>query len=163
MNFTEWAGGLADTWVPLVLTLSATAVLLFLSVRWWLHQHSGRVLANRRAEQLLRERLTPEQYNQLAKFGYLDIPSRLDPYRQFRIPRTRGRVLVLHNCSIGGTVLSRKVAELCVVSSEPVPDADMVLIHKLMIEADEANYLATANWTRPPHESWSREPATLRS
>lgn len=162
MNLTEWTGRPVDTWATLALTLLATATLLFLCVRWWLHQHSERVQANRRAEQLLRERLTPEQYAQLAKFGYLDIPSRLDPYRQFRIPRARGRVLVLHNCSIGDAILSRKVAELCVVSSEPVPDADMVLIHKLMIEADEAHYLATANWTRPPNENWSREAMAVR-
>lgn len=162
MNMAEWASWSVDGWVSLALTLLATAALVLLAGRWWLHQHSERRSANRRAEQLLRERLSRAQYEQLTKFGYLDIPSRLDPYRQFRIPRNRGRVLVLHNCSMGGSMLSRKVAELCVVSSEPVPDADMVLIHKFMIEADEAAYLATANWTRPPHENWSREPTALR-
>lgn len=162
MNMAEWATWPVDSWVSLALTLSASTFLVVLAGRWWFQQHTERRGANRRAEQLLSERLTHEQYEQLTKFGYLDLPSRLDPYRCFRIPRHRGRVLVLHNCSMGGSMLSRKVAELCVVSSEPVPDADMVLIHKFMIEADEATYLATANWTRPPHENWSREPTVVR-
>jgi hypothetical protein len=163
MTMAEWATWSVDSWVSVALTLLAAILLVGLAARWWVQHHSERRSANRRAEQLLRERLTREQYDQLTKFGYLDIPSRLDPYRQFRIPRHRGRVLVLQSCNMGDNVLSRKVAELCVVSSEPVPDADMVLIHKLMIEADEANYLATANWTRPPHEHWSRESIAVRS
>jgi hypothetical protein len=36
-------------------------------------------------------------------------------------------------------------ASLCLQPLEWVPDADMVVMHKLMIEADEETYLQTAN------------------
>jgi len=34
---------------------------------------------------------------------------------------------------------------LCVGPVDPLPDADVVLIHKLMIEANEDEYLKAAN------------------
>jgi hypothetical protein len=34
---------------------------------------------------------------------------------------------------------------LCVQSVEPIPDGDAILMHKLMIEGDEAAYLRIAN------------------
>jgi hypothetical protein len=34
---------------------------------------------------------------------------------------------------------------LCVQPIEYLPDADVVVLHKLMIEADEENYLLRAN------------------
>jgi hypothetical protein len=113
--------------------------------------------ANRRAEMLLRDQLTPQQHRQLLKFGYLDLPSHLEWNRIYRIPRKAGRVHVLQTCLIGTTPLYRRVAELCVIAQDPVPDADLVLAHKWMIEADEANYLTIARWIRPPNDHWYAE------
>jgi hypothetical protein len=155
----QWLAWLQVYWVETVFFLVVATPLLWFSVQAWMRRRNEHSLANRRAEQLLRERLTPSEYRQLVKFGYLDIPSKLDPYRQYRIPRSRSRVQVLHTCLVGTTTLSRKVAELCVIATDPIPDADMVLTHKLMIEADESHYLTIANWSRPPHECWYREPA----
>jgi hypothetical protein len=39
----------------------------------------------------------------------------------------------------------RQTASLCLQPLEKVPDADQVVMHKLMIEADEETYLQTAN------------------
>jgi hypothetical protein len=160
MISASWTTWFAEHGATALLLTIVLAPLLWVGVGSWLRRRQERNSANSRAEQLLRERLTPSEYRHLVKYGYLDISSKLDPYRQYRIPRARSRVQVLHTCVIGSTTLSRKVAELCVISTAPVPDADMVLTHKLMIEADEANYLAIANWSRPLHESWYREPAT---
>jgi hypothetical protein len=38
---------------------------------------------------------------------------------------------------------------LCVRSVDPIPSADVVLVHKLMIEGDEDQYLRLANSIRP--------------
>src|SRR5258708_29703195 len=46
----------------------------------------GLLRAERRAADLLREVLTPEQFRQLAWSGYLEIPSSTDPQRSYRVP-----------------------------------------------------------------------------
>lgn len=112
-------------------------------------------VAQRRAEQLLRERLTQCEHRRLQKYGYLDIPSRTESHRCYRIPRYRGRVHVFEAFMLGDTLLWRKTAELCVVSMDDVPDADLVLSHKWMIEGDETGYLALANWIRLPDTDWT--------
>lgn len=98
-----------------------------------------------RAERLLRASLTRQEYQHLAHFGYLELPSRLYPNRYYRIVRAR-RVQVYTVVESDGAPQPRKVGELCVVACEPTPDADMFLIHKWLLEADEAEYLNTANW-----------------
>jgi hypothetical protein len=90
-----------------------------------------------RAEALLRELLGAEPYEQLVRRGYLEVPSPSDPRRTYRIPRRRGTVKVYE----GGVPLMA----LCVRSVEPIPDGDAVLLHKLMIEGNEAEYLRVAN------------------
>src|SRR6516164_9118803 len=85
--------------------------------------------ANRRANELLRSVLTSEQYRQLTRYGYLDIPSPRDPGCIYRVPRTQGMVGVIER--------GKRKASLCLQPLEMVPDADIVVIHKLMIEADE--------------------------
>jgi hypothetical protein len=149
------------TWLThhpwLALTLAAGVVLLPLVVRWLVDRKRGCCQANSRAEKLLRDSLPCAQYQQLERFGYLDLPSQLDPSRTYRIPRLRGRVQVYESYLLGATLLRRKSAELCVIACEPVPDADLILAHKWMIEADEVHYLATANWIKTPH-SWVSSP-----
>jgi hypothetical protein len=43
----------------------------------------------------------------------------------------------------------RHEANLCLQPLDAVPDADIVVIHKLMIEADEETYRQTANTFTP--------------
>jgi hypothetical protein len=93
--------------------------------------------ANRRANELLHSVLTSEQYRQLTRNGYLDIPSPRDPGRIYRVPQAQGLVGVIEQ--------GRREMSLCLQPLEWVPDADMVVMHKLMIEADEETYLQTAN------------------
>jgi len=97
--------------------------------------------ADRRANELLRSVLTSEQYRQLMRHGYLDIKSSHDPECIYRVPRTKGQVRVI--------LQGRHKANLCLQPLEAVPDADIVVIHKLMIEADEETYLQTANRFSP--------------
>jgi len=97
--------------------------------------------ANRRANELLRSVLTSEQYERLTRNGYLDITSPRDPGCIYRVPQARGLVKVLEQ--------GKLKTSLCLQPLEMVPDADQVVIHKLMIEADEETYLRTANKFAP--------------
>ncbi|HLI08670.1 MAG TPA: hypothetical protein VKV40_19055 [Ktedonobacteraceae bacterium] len=93
--------------------------------------------AERRAAGLLHDTLTPEQCQQLVWRGYLEIPSPTEPLRVYRVPRTKGYVQVIEN--------GRAVMRLCLQPIECLPDADLVVLHKLMIEANEEVYLQKAN------------------
>jgi len=73
--------------------------------------------------------------------GYLEIASPSHPERVYRVPRERGRVQVREK--------GRLTAWLCLQAEDWVPDDDQVVIHKLMIEANEETYLQTANHTVP--------------
>jgi hypothetical protein len=61
--------------------------------------------------------------------------------RVYRVPRGRGLVRVIEK--------GRETASLCLQPLEKVPDADIVVMHKLMIEADEETYLQKANRFAP--------------
>ena len=123
--------------------LMATLGLLF--VLWstgllWRRFRAWRAAEERaeeRAEALLRELLSAEEYRQLGQLGYLEVRSRAQPGRRYRIPRHWGLVQVLEDAV--------PIALLCVKSTEPVPAADGVLMHKLMIEGNEEDYLRIAN------------------
>jgi Protein of unknown function (DUF3262) len=97
--------------------------------------------AKRRARELLLAVLTPEQYCQLTRWGYVDVPSPGDHERTYRVPRGPGLVRVIEK--------GRQTASLYLQPLEWVPDADIVVMHKLMIEADEETYLQTANSFAP--------------
>ena len=97
--------------------------------------------ANRRANELLRSVLTRQQYRHLMRRGYLDIKSPRDPECSYHVPRSQGLVRVIKH--------GRHKANLCLQPVEWVPDADIVVMHKLMIEADEETYLQTANKLAP--------------
>ena len=100
-----------------------------------------RPTAERRASELLRAVLTPEQYGQLMQQRYIDIPSPSDPERIYRVPKLPGLVQVREK---GSTTMW-----LCLQTLEWMPNADIVVIHKLMIEADEETYLQKANQLFP--------------
>lgn len=124
----------------LVCILLGISVCVSLLLFWWFNSR-----ADRRARQLLRAVLTDEQYHQLIKRGYIDIPSPSDPLRVYRVPQAHGRVQLIEN--------ERLQASLCLQPFDWVPDADFVVIHKLMIEADEETYLQKANRIAPIHAS----------
>jgi len=94
--------------------------------------------AERRAANLLHDMLTPEQCHQLLWYGYLEVPSPSAAGRVYRVPRARGGFIqVIEN--------GKAVMRLCVQPVEHLPDADVVVLHKLMIEANEEHYLQKAN------------------
>jgi len=114
--------------------------ILFRTRLWpWLRQHPWwPVPAERTAEGLLRHLLTDEQYRALCSTGYLEVPSPAYPERVYRVPRGPGQVLVVER-----NVVKER---LCVQpTSNSLPEADVVLMHKLLIESDERSYLLTAN------------------
>src|SRR6266480_5778872 len=106
----------------LVYVLLGIIVCVSLLLFWWFNSS-----ADRRARQLLRAVLTHEQYRQLIQRGYIDIPSPSNPQRVYRVPQVPGHVHVLEN--------KRLTAGLCLQPLGRVPDADFVVIHKLLIEA----------------------------
>ena len=102
---------------------------------------SEHLSAESRAKVLLREMLSENQYQQLIKYGYLEVPSPTYDNRVYRIPGSGGLVKVFERgCA---------VMELCLQPAEPLPDGDVVVMHKLMIEANEQEYLQKANHFAP--------------
>ncbi len=124
----------------LMALLGEVILLLFLGA-FIVGSSYKRPRAKRRASELLRAVLTTEQYSQLNQEGHIDIPSPSDPERIYRVPKYPGRVQVREK----GTV----TMWLCLQPCAWVPDADVVVIHKLMIEADEETYLQKANQITP--------------
>lgn len=119
-------------WLVIIIAISPVIWLVLQPyVRGWSR-------AERRATNLLRDVLTPEQCRQLLWHGYLEVPSPHSAGRVYRVPRARGGfVQVIEN--------GKAVMRLCVQPVERLPDADVVVLHKLMIEANEETYLQKAN------------------
>lgn len=118
-------------WIVIALAISPIVWLLFQPY------FKGWSRAERRAATLLRELLTPEQLRQLVWRGYLEVPSPNEPQRVYRVPKSRGYVQVIDD--------GRATMRLCLQPVEYLPDADIVVLHKLMIEANEETYLQKAN------------------
>jgi hypothetical protein len=118
-------------WIVIALAISP---VLWLIVQPY---SKGLLRAERRASGLLRDILTPEQFHQLTWRGYLEIPSPTEPRRIYRVPRSKGYVQVIEN--------GRAIMRLCLQPVECLPDADIVVLHKLMIEGNEETYLEKAN------------------
>lgn len=96
-----------------------------------------RVLSEQRSGALLRELLDEREYQQLKRHGYVEVASPSRASRVYRIPALAGRVRVYEH--------GRAVAELCVLPTAAMPANDLVMLHKLMIVANEQDYLARAN------------------
>jgi len=118
-------------WIVLALAVSPMVWLLFQPY------FKGLSSAERRAAHLLRDMLTVEQCRQLVWHGYLEVPSPSTTQRVYRVPRSRGYVQVIEH--------GRPVMRLCIQPVESLPDADVVILHKLMIEGNEEYYLQKAN------------------
>lgn len=135
--------------LALIYMLGGISILIFLIflIIWVIDKFPSWSGAERRADALLRDALTREQYMLLNELGYLDIPSPADPQRVYRVPLALGQVQVIEN--------ERVKANLCLRTEKWVPDVDMVVIHKLMIEADEGGYLRRANrFTAVDSSAW---------
>jgi hypothetical protein len=129
-------GIMMATLVVLITLGLLVVVLRFLAQALW-------PPADRAADAVLREFLTEAEYRQLRVTGYLEVASPMQPGRVYRVPRRQGRVLILD----GG----RPSEQLCIQPvTRDLPDADVVLMHKLLIQADEEFYLRTANHFSDP-------------
>jgi hypothetical protein len=126
-----------------VLCAVASVALILALGELIVHSLSGRPEAKRRAGELLRAVLTPDQYGHLMQRGHLDLASPSDPERIYRVPKGPGRVQVRDK--------GRLTMWLCLQPLERVPEADLLVMHKLMIEADEETYLRKANRFSPTY------------
>jgi hypothetical protein len=102
--------------------------------------------ADKRGEELLREVLAEGEFQLLQERGYLDVPSPHTEGRIYRIPLDDGLVHVYE----GGELTHR----LCLQPVEYLPRYDVIVMHKLMINADEHEYLERANAFPPLFHSW---------
>ena len=136
--------------VGAVLCAVASVVLILAFGELLAHSSSGRPEARRRAGELLRAVLTKEQYSQMLQRGHLDIASPSDPQRVYRVPKGPGRVQVRDKGKV--------TMWLCLQPLERVPEADLLVMHKLMIEADEETYLRKANRFTPTHWEMRERP-----
>ena len=107
----------------------------------WRRRSSKLELAERvaqdRAEALLRDVLSAEEYARLGQQGYLEVRSPSMPTRVYCVPKGPGRVAIQEDGML--------VESLCVAPIDWLPASDIVLAHKLMIEGDEQEYLRRAN------------------
>jgi len=134
------------------LELLFVVVIVFLLCRAPFGAFSGRAMsgvgrrsewreAQERAEALLKHVLSEDEYKSLDRRGYLELQSPSRAKRTYRIPRHQGQVKVYD----GGV----PVMALCVQSVDPIPDGDTIIMHKLMIEGNESEYLRVANRFEP--------------
>jgi hypothetical protein len=107
----------------------------------WGRLFTERLAADRRANALMREMLSAQEYQQLVRHGYVEIASPSIPQRTYRVPGAGGLVRVYEH--------GHAVMDLCLQPVEALPEGDVVLMHKLMIEGDEQEYLAKANHFAP--------------
>ncbi|HEY7782886.1 MAG TPA: hypothetical protein VIC85_22015 [Ktedonobacterales bacterium] len=139
-------------WESLMLLVGIWLLFLLLAVYYlsqvpvpglgrWRDTVGEHLSAEGRARAMLREVLSEGEYQQLLKYGYLEVGSPSIEQRVYRIPGAGGLVRVYDR----GTA----VMELCLQPAEPLPDGDVVVLHKLMIEGNEQEYLAKANHFAP--------------
>jgi hypothetical protein len=111
---------------------------------WVLHFLRGRaeerrfrLEAEERAEALLRDSLSEEEWRTWQQFGYVEVRSRLHPDRRYLVaPDTP--VIVLER--------GRAVGAICIQPQERLPRADRLLAKKLLAEGDEGTFLRVGNW-----------------
>ncbi len=94
----------------------------------------------RRAEDLLRDSLTGDQFEQYRDRGYVEVRSRLDPERSYRVDGWRPVAVYERGNFIGA---------VCIRPKEHIPGPDILLARKLMIEGAEREFLRCGNWLQP--------------
>src|SRR5689334_1438543 len=145
---------MADWWL-VMLPLVWQGVVTWQQWRRWQAQRppADRDAAEARAEALLVEVLTPAEYAGLQTAGYLELPSGLYAGRQYRIYRRPRPVEVYER--------GQRAFTLCLQPTGYLPAGDHVLLHKVLLEGDEARYLRTANVTRLGRLEFPRRPTPL--
>jgi hypothetical protein len=96
----------------------------------------GRSTTNQRVDEMLRALLDASEYHTLMTRGYLDVASSENADCIYRIPRYGGMVTLYER--------GRATIDLCVQPADPLPGGDVVVLHKLLIQANELDYVATA-------------------
>jgi hypothetical protein len=147
-------------WVVLALALGVWPLLLvcavYLIVRGNLYSWNAdrepagiSPAAQENSLALLKSILNEGEYEQLTQWGYLDIGSPSNPQRIYRIRRNGGLVSVYED--------GKAIQEVCVQPVDPLPRDDVVVLHKLMIQGNEQEYLAKANQFPPlfPRQRYS--------
>lgn len=114
--------------------------------------HEEHEAAYDRAQELLRDSLTPEQGAFYEEHGYLEIPSRLHPGRIYRVDGWRP-VAVFEDGEFRGAI--------CLRPREHLPGPDVVLARKLLIEGAEGEFLRAGNWLSPAWRPASAAPTIL--
>jgi hypothetical protein len=94
----------------------------------------------RRAESLLRDSLTLEQFEQYSDRGYLEVRSHIDPHRVYRVDGWRPVAVYERGAFVGA---------VCIRPKEHIPGPDILLARKLMIEGAEREFLSAGNWLQP--------------
>jgi hypothetical protein len=132
-----------------LIALGGLALLLLAAAVVVTNKVSGK-RAERRADTLVREHLTPVEMGLLHERGYLDVPSRATPGRVYRIPARPGLVTVIDSGEFS--------LRLCLHPAHSIPEREHIVVHKLLLEGAEAEYWQRANrlmgqcW-RPPDAS----------
>ncbi len=117
-------------------TLLVLMIIIQCTPRWQKSAISD-AQAAKRAQELLESMLPDDERKTLSTHGYLAVDSPFYPGREYRIWPGGGPVEVYE--------AGKYAMTLCVESVEPLPPADLVLMHKLMIEGSEREYLRVAN------------------
>lgn len=105
-----------------------------------------------RAQDVLRDSLTAEQYTSYRARGYVEVPSRLYPQRVYRIDGWRP-VSVYEGGQFVGAV--------CIRPKDHIPGPDIVLARKLMAEGAEEQFLRSGNWLQPAWRPAGAAPTIL--
>lgn len=93
--------------------------------------------AQERSLALLKDVLSEQEFEQWTRQGYLDVSSPNEAQRIYRIRRADGLVRVYEQ--------GKAVRALCLQPVEPLPSNDLVVLHKLMIQGNEQEYVQKAN------------------
>ncbi len=110
----------------------------------WREQRAARTIererieAEQKARLLLRDVLTGEELRQFMADRHLLVPSRNVVGRDYRVYPSIDRPVEVYEA---GTL----VARLCLQPLKRLPVSDLLVLHKLMIEGNEAEYLREAN------------------
>ncbi len=124
-----------------------------MSIRPWVADAAGREAAWTRAENLLRDSLTPDQYDAYLRRGYIEIPSRLHPRRMYRIDGWRPVAVFEEGGRFAGAV--------CLRPRENLPGPDVILAQKLYIEGAEEEFLRAGNWLSPAWRPTTAAPTAV--
>jgi hypothetical protein len=91
----------------------------------------------RRAQALVRQVLSEGEYAELRREGFLQLPSRSQPGRVYRIPAGGSPVAALEP--------DGRVVYLCLQPAEPIPREELVVVQKVLLEGAEEEYWRRAN------------------